>query len=202
MKLFTATGKLKVFFPPQLEIFDVCTTGETAHIDMIFKFLPHTRQHGCIYILHCWMIRAFRSARSRGNVGTNTSAYFARNARCTVTNRLTRVIFQHTKRLLPNGAAIFSLHALASPSGRNVNYDEKQFTGEKKWSCSFYLHRFRKYVIRVSYNKIFVIPEYIMKRPVQLNMYKVYINMPEEKWNTPLIQASNIYTDIPVSQET
>jgi len=26
-------------------MFDVCTTGDTAHIDMIFKFLPHTRQH-------------------------------------------------------------------------------------------------------------------------------------------------------------
>ena len=29
----------------QLEMFDVCTTGDTAHIDTIFKFLPHTRQH-------------------------------------------------------------------------------------------------------------------------------------------------------------
>ena len=26
-------------------MFDVCTTGDTAHIDTIFKFLPHTRQH-------------------------------------------------------------------------------------------------------------------------------------------------------------
>ena len=32
----------KVFFW-QLEVFDVCTTGDTAHIDMIFKWLPHTR---------------------------------------------------------------------------------------------------------------------------------------------------------------
>jgi len=24
-------------------MFDVCTTGDTAHIDKIFKFLPHTR---------------------------------------------------------------------------------------------------------------------------------------------------------------
>ena len=68
MKLFTATGKLKKFFCQQ-EMFDVCTTGDTAHIDTIFKFLPHTRQHGCIDILHCC---AFRSARSRGNGGTNT----------------------------------------------------------------------------------------------------------------------------------
>ena len=42
MGLFTATGKLKKFFFGQLEMFDVCTTGDTAHIDTIFKFLPHT----------------------------------------------------------------------------------------------------------------------------------------------------------------
>ena len=43
-ELFTATGKMKkFFFFWQLEMFDVRTTGDTAHIDMIFKFLPHTR---------------------------------------------------------------------------------------------------------------------------------------------------------------
>ena len=51
MELFTATGKLKKLFL-QLEMFDVCTTGDTAHSDTIFKFLPPTRQHGCIDILH------------------------------------------------------------------------------------------------------------------------------------------------------
>ena len=45
MELFTATGKLKKFFFLQLEMFDVCTTGDTARIDTIFKLLPHTRQH-------------------------------------------------------------------------------------------------------------------------------------------------------------
>jgi hypothetical protein len=34
-------------------MFDVYTTGDTAHIDRIFKFLPHPRQHGCIDIIHC-----------------------------------------------------------------------------------------------------------------------------------------------------
>jgi hypothetical protein len=43
MELFTATGKLNKLFW-QLEMFDVCTTGDTAHIDTVFKFLPHTRQ--------------------------------------------------------------------------------------------------------------------------------------------------------------
>jgi uncharacterized membrane protein SirB2 len=52
--------------------------------------------------------------------------------KCTSHNnhRLTPVIFQHTKDLSP-GAAIFSLHTRASSSGRNVNYDEKQLSGEK-----------------------------------------------------------------------
>jgi hypothetical protein len=44
MELFTATRKLKKLFW-QLEMIDVCTTGDTAHIDTLFKFLPHTRQH-------------------------------------------------------------------------------------------------------------------------------------------------------------
>ena len=44
------------------------TTGDTAHIDTIFKLLPHTCQHGCTAA----MIRIFRSARSHGNGGTNT----------------------------------------------------------------------------------------------------------------------------------
>jgi hypothetical protein len=54
MELFTATGKLtKFFFFWQLEMFDTCTAGDTAHIDTIFKFLPHMRQHGCVDNLHC-----------------------------------------------------------------------------------------------------------------------------------------------------
>jgi hypothetical protein len=48
----TATGQRKKFFC-QLEMFDVCTTGDTAHIDTIFMYLPHTRQHGYIDILPC-----------------------------------------------------------------------------------------------------------------------------------------------------
>jgi hypothetical protein len=50
MELFTATGKLKKFF--LLEMFDVCTTGDTTHIDTIFEFFLHTRQHGRTDIRH------------------------------------------------------------------------------------------------------------------------------------------------------
>jgi hypothetical protein len=58
MELFTTTGKLKKFFR-QLEIFDVCTTGDTAHIVTIFKFLPHTHHHGLSIFFTAAMIRAF-----------------------------------------------------------------------------------------------------------------------------------------------
>jgi hypothetical protein len=51
MELFTATENLKFFW--ELEMFDVCTTGNTAHTVTIFKFLPNTRQHGCTDVLHC-----------------------------------------------------------------------------------------------------------------------------------------------------
>jgi hypothetical protein len=37
-------------------MFDVCITGDTAHIDTIFNFLPHTRQHSWHYETHCIMV--------------------------------------------------------------------------------------------------------------------------------------------------
>jgi hypothetical protein len=126
MELFTATGKPKKFCFWQLEMFDVCTTGDTAHIDTLFKFLPHTRQHGCIDILHC--CNDPRRARMVLSVG-GSCAYFARNARCTVTTDLL-VWYSNTQNDFSPGAAIVPLHTLTSPSDINVNYDEKQLTGK------------------------------------------------------------------------
>jgi hypothetical protein len=42
------------------------------------------------------------------------------------------VWYSNTQNDFSPGAAIISLYTLASPSGRNVNYDEKQLTGGKK----------------------------------------------------------------------
>jgi len=54
-------------------MFDMYTTGDTAHIDTIFKFLPLTRVNmGASIFFTAAMIRDFRSARSRDNGGTNT----------------------------------------------------------------------------------------------------------------------------------
>jgi hypothetical protein len=124
MELFTATGKLKKFF--FLTMFDMCTTGDTAHIDTIFKLLPNTRQHGCIDILHCCndSVNCLYSTRMVFSLG-ECLAYFAGNARCTVTRELL-VWYSNTQNYFSPGAAILSLHTFASPNGRNVTYDENR----------------------------------------------------------------------------
>jgi len=81
----------------------------------------------------------------RGQVG-GSFAYFVRNEPCTVTIDLL-VWYSNTQNDFTPGVAIFSLRTLATPSGRNVNYDEKQHPAKKKYLiCSFYLYRFCKYV--------------------------------------------------------
>ena len=48
MELFIATGKQKKFFGGgQLQMFGVCTAGDTAHIETIFKFQVHGSVHRC-----------------------------------------------------------------------------------------------------------------------------------------------------------
>ena len=124
MELLTATGTLNFFW--QLQMFDVCTTGDTAHIDTIFKFLPHTRQHGCIDILHCCNDPCLQVSEVTWQCWDE---YFARNARCTVTTDLL-VWYSNTQNDFSPGEAIFSLHTLASPSGRNVNCVGTKLTGK------------------------------------------------------------------------
>ena len=60
--------------------------------------------------------------------------------KCTLhSNHRLTVWYSDTQNDFYPGAAIFSLHTLASPSGRNVNYDEKQLTGGKKFVDLFLL---------------------------------------------------------------
>jgi hypothetical protein len=57
----------------------VCTTGDTAHIDRIFMFLPHTRQHGCNDILiHKLALPSGRNVNYDENQisGKNISEFF------------------------------------------------------------------------------------------------------------------------------
>jgi hypothetical protein len=51
-------------------MFDVCTTGDTAHINTIFKFLPHTCVNiGASIFFTAAMIHANNTARLHGNGG-------------------------------------------------------------------------------------------------------------------------------------
>jgi len=124
-------------------MFAVCTTGDTAHIDTIFKFLPHTHASTWVHrfsLLLQWSV----ALGKRGHVAM---VHCVLCTKCTLhSNHRLTVWYSNTQHNFSPRAAIFSLHTLASPSGRNVNYDEKQLTGEKKLSCSFYLYVFRKYV--------------------------------------------------------
>ena len=85
MELFRATEKLKRVRFWQLKMFDVCTTGDTAHIDTIFKFFPHTHQHWCMDILHWCNDPCLYVSEVTWQWWDE---YCARNARCTVTTDL------------------------------------------------------------------------------------------------------------------
>jgi hypothetical protein len=100
MELFTATGKLKKFFW-QLEMFNVCTMGDTAHINTIFKFLPHTstwvHQHSSLLQ---WSV----PLGQRGHVAmVGQIPILWLCSKCTLhsNHRLTCVIFQHKKMTSP-----------------------------------------------------------------------------------------------------
>ena len=101
LELFPTTGKLKKYFLWQLEMFDVCTTGDTAHIDMVCKFVPHTRQHGCFLLAKKPSFSKLFIPRTNGLVCKRVLCVLWTKCTLHSNHRLTRVIFQHTKRLLP-----------------------------------------------------------------------------------------------------
>jgi len=82
-------------------MFDMCTMGYTAHIDTIFKFLPHTRPHGCIDILYCCNDPCLKVSEVTWQWWDKYFCLLCTKCTLHSNHRLTRVIFQHTKRPLP-----------------------------------------------------------------------------------------------------
>jgi hypothetical protein len=80
MELFTATGKLKKGFFWQLEMFDVCTMGDMAHIDTIFK-LARTSHLGASALFPS-ILSPYYSFRERGQVQFFNSWFFLRRFNC------------------------------------------------------------------------------------------------------------------------
>ena len=126
MQLFTATGKLKKYFFWQLEFFDVCTTRwHGTHRYDIQVLATHTST---------WVHRYSSLLQWSVPLGQRGHVVMVGRILCTKctlhsSHRLT-VWYSNIQNDFSPGVAIFSLHTLASPSLRNVNYDEKQLTGE------------------------------------------------------------------------
>jgi hypothetical protein len=77
----------------------------------------------------------------------------------------TDTIFKLLPHTRQHGCIDFPIHTLASPNGRNVNYDEKQLSGKK---IGVVLSVYTGFVntCPTVFLSIFVIPEYFMKHSV------------------------------------
>jgi len=129
MELFTATGKLKKFF--------VLTTRDVRCV--------HHKWHGThrydiqVLATHAstwvhWYSSLLQWSVALCQRGHVAMLLCALCTKCTLhSNHRLTVWYFNTQKFFSPGAAIFSPHTLASPSGRIVNYDEKQLTGGKNW---------------------------------------------------------------------
>ena len=128
MELFTSTGKLKKVFFSTRDVRCVHRWWHGTHRYDIQVLATHTSTwvHRYSSLLQ-WSV----ALGQRGHVQI---VWRILCTKCTLhSNHRLTVWYSNTQNDFSPGAAIFSLHTLASPNGRNVNYDEKQLTGEKNF---------------------------------------------------------------------
>ena len=136
MELFTATGQLFFFTTRYVRCVHHGWHGTHRYDTQVLATHALTWVHRYSSLLQ-WSV----PLGQRGHVAMVLCVFCTK---CTLHSNhgLIRVIFQHTKRLLPRSGH-FLLHTLASPSGRNVDYDEKQLTGKIFLSspiCTGFVH--------------------------------------------------------------
>ena len=127
MELFTNTGKLKKFFLTTRYVRCVHHRWHSTHRYDIQVLATHasTWVHRYSSLLQ-WSV----PLGQRGHV---VMLLCVLCTKCTLhSNHRLTVWYSKTQNDFSPGAAIFSLHTLASPSGRNVNYDENNLLGKKK----------------------------------------------------------------------
>ena len=101
MELFTATGKLKSLFFYNRRC-SMCAPLVTRHTSIRYSSSCHTRVNiGALIFFTAATIRGFRPANSRVLVRGRVLCVLCTKCTLHSNHRLTRVIFQHTKRLLP-----------------------------------------------------------------------------------------------------
>ena len=129
MEMFTARGKLtSFFFVTTIAVRCVPHGWHGTHRYDIQVLAIHTSTwvHRYPSLLQ-WSV----SLGQRGHVAMLLCVLCTK---CTLhSNHRLTVWYSNSQNYFCPGAAIFPLHTLASPSGRNVNYDEKQLTGGGNW---------------------------------------------------------------------
>jgi hypothetical protein len=135
----------------------MCAPWVTRYKTIRYSSSCHTRVHmGASIFFIAAMIRAFRSARSRGNGGSNTQSltYPQRRKSQGVMlgdlggHSVSGWSFPDTHRIHCPGNTVQVLTNLAVEVGKTsvlLEY-EKNLLGKIFLSCSFYLYRFCKYV--------------------------------------------------------
>ena len=129
MELSTATGKLKrIFF---LTTRDVrCVHHVTRHTSIWYSRSCHTHASTCVH-RYSALFQWSPPLCQRGHVAMVGWILFTK--RTLHSNHRLTVSHSNTQNDFSPRAAIFSLDILASPTGRNVNYDEKQLPGGGIW---------------------------------------------------------------------
>ena len=142
MELFTATGKLKKFFFDNQRC-SMCAPWVTQHTSTRYSSSCHTQVNmGASIFFTAVMIHAFR----HGFVCMQVLCILCTKCTLHSNHRLTRVIFPHTKQLLPRSIHFLTTYSCITQRQKcelrwKTSYWEKNFL-----SCSFYLYRFRKYM--------------------------------------------------------
>jgi len=142
MEWFTATGKLNFFFTTR----DVRCVHHVWHGTHRYDIQDLVTQASTCVHRYSSLLQWSVALSQRDHV-TMLLCVFCMKCTLHSNHRFTRVIFQHTKPLLPPERPFFHYihsHHLAVEMWNTI---KNELTGKKKiLSCSFYLYRFRKYM--------------------------------------------------------
>ena len=146
MELFTATGKLEVFF--FLTTRDVRCVHHGWHGTHRYD-IQVLATHASTWVHRYSSLQQWSGPLDqRGHMAMVGRILCLLCTKCTLhgNHRLTRVIFQHTKRLLPRSGHFLATYTRIALRQKCEPRWKTTYWKKKVLSCSFYLYRFGKYV--------------------------------------------------------